>query len=761
MKLKFIWGSIIAGLICVFGFFLQSTSSHLDTRSLLKAASRQEQRTRSQAAQTPAPNIRPFRSDYQPRSPFDESGYGVVMSSLPTWPKNASLDAIKQQFSKAILEGLNQSKAILADPGVSPDVRVQTVIKRARLLNYVGDPNSAYQLLQDSRDEIAHTGELAATYLYSLIYFQGVTALRQGENDNCILCRGESSCILPLAPKALHTNPNGSRLAVKHFTEYLEQFPQDLEAKWLLNIAHMTLGEHPDKVDSRYLLSLDAFTKYQEHGIGKFRDIGHTLGINRLNQAGGAIMDDFDNDGLFDVFVTTFDPNEASTLYRNQGNGSFKELSNSAMLRNALSGLNCTQADYDNDGHLDVLVLRGAWLSSQYAIRPSLYRNNGDLTFTDVTLQAGMGTPINSLAASWGDFDNDGWLDCFLCCEAQPSLLYRNRRDGTFEEISAEVGLGESSVYGAKGATWIDYDNDGRQDLFINRFNKTGAQLFRNRDDGTFEDITSAMGIEGPELGFACWSWDYDNDGYLDLFATSYDRTLGDVVKGLIGKSHRLETSRLYHNEGGKRFRDVTHDLGLDGCYATMGCNFADVDNDGFLDMYLGTGEPHLATLIPNRLFRSLAGKQFVDITASSGTGSLQKGHGVAMGDWDRDGNLDIFIEMGGAIDGDEFHNIMFQNPGNSHSWISVRLIGVQSNRSAIGARIKVTTAGNSPQTIHRVVSSGSSFGGNPLEQTIGLGDASGITSLEIEWPTSGVKQVFRNVELGKRLEIRESDRAP
>ena len=139
--------------------------------------------------------------------------------------------------------------------------------------------------------------------LYRIIYFQGVTALRRGENDNCIMCRGESSCILPIAPAAVHTKPEGSRLAIRHFTEYLEQFPDDLGVRWLLNLAHMTLGEYPAKVDPRFLVSLDRF-RNSEFDIGKFRDVGHLVGVNRFNQAGGAIMEDFDNDGLLDIVVT-------------------------------------------------------------------------------------------------------------------------------------------------------------------------------------------------------------------------------------------------------------------------------------------------------------------------------------------------------------------------------------------------------------------------------------------------------------------------
>ena len=200
----------------------------------------------------------------------------------------------------------------------------------------------------------------------------------------------------------------------------------------------------------------------------------------------------------------------------------------------------------------------------------------------------------------------------------------------------------------------------------------------------------------------------------------------------------------------------MTREAGLDMVFSTMGSNYGDFDNDGYLDMYLGTGEPDLSTLVPNRMFKNVAGQRFAEITASSGTGNLQKGHGVACGDWDRDGDTDIFIEMGGAVNGDKYHNILFQNPGHDNHWLTVKLTGRQTNRAAIGARIKVVTGGEMPQTFYRHVSSGSSFGANPLQQTIGLAKAERIAVLEIYWPTSGTAQVFRDIAVDQAIAITE-----
>ena len=268
------------------------------------------------------------------------------------------------------------------------------------------------------------------------------------------------------------------------------------------------------------------------------------------------------------------------------------------------------------------------------------------------------------------------------------------------------------------------------------------------------------MGIDGPYHGFSCWAWDYDNDGWLDIFATCYDRSLGDVVKGLLGEPHGRYSSRLYRNHNGKGFEDVTKQAGLDMVFATMGSNFADFDNDGFLDMYLGTGDPSIATLVPNRMFKNVGGERFAEITASSGTGHLQKGHGVACGDWDRDGDVDLFVETGGAVNGDRYHNVLFQNPGQGNHWLTVKLVGKKTNRAAIGARIKVVTAGEKPLTIHRHVSSGSSFGGKPARSRPSAWPRSTrVARLEIHWPTSGTTQVFRDIAADQAIEVTEFER--
>ena len=240
--------------------------------------------------------------------------------------------------------------------------------------------------------------------------------------------------LFPLHAAAVHSNPTGSRLAVKHFKEYLELFPDDVGVRWLLKIARMTLGEASDDGDPEFHRAIDRFFQ-SEFDIGEFRDKSHEAGVDRFNQAGGAIMDDFDGDGLLDLVVTTNDPTEPMAFYRNSGDGTFENRSQAAGINDQLGGLVCYQADYNNDGRLDIFIPRGAWLDSP--IRPTLLRNDGAGRFTDVTREAGLLDPVNSNAAAWGDFDNDGWIDLFVACERQRNRLYHNRGDGTFEDVTA------------------------------------------------------------------------------------------------------------------------------------------------------------------------------------------------------------------------------------------------------------------------------------------------------------------------------------
>jgi hypothetical protein len=689
---------------------------------------------------------------YQPRIQVETSGFFELLGRLPRWAPDATLEEIAEVWRNTPKQVTAQIERDLRSADLTDREKVQLSFSKMLLAVTEADIDGAISVLDETRDLVEPNDEAAKAVLYTIIFNQGVLALRRGETENCVMCRGESSCILPIVPAAFHTKPAGSRAAITYFTEYLESFPQDLGVRWLLNLAHMTVGEYPDKVDPRYRINLDHFLR-SEFDIGRFRDIGHEVGLDRFNMAGGAVMEDFDGDGLLDLAVTSSEPTEPMASYRNVGDGTFFKRTEDTGLAKQLGGKNLVQTDYNNDGLMDIFISRGAWFP--HPMPQSLLRNSGDGKFTDVTAEAGLRGPFNSTESRWADFDNDGWLDVFIVCEDQTNRLYHNRGDGTFDDVTVQAGLVQDSRNYCKGADWIDYDNDDSPDLFIDNLNGD-ARLYHNTGDGTFTDVSSVMGIDGPHIGFSCWAWDYDNDGWLDIFATCYDRPPDGLVKSLLGTPPSRQTNRLFHNASGKYFENRTEGAGLDQLFGAMGCNFGDFDNDGYLDFYLGTGDTDLSTLIPNRMFKNVNGERFADITASSGTGNLQKGHGVSCADWDRDGDVDIFIEMGGATASDKYHNILFQNPGQGNHWLNVRLVGVATNRAAIGARLKVVTAGDPPLSINRHVSSGSSWGANPLEQHVGLGTATMVATLEVHWPTSRTTQVFHDIAADQAIEITE-----
>jgi hypothetical protein len=693
-----------------------------------------------------------------PRFPLDDSGYFQTFSLVyrPAVKDPLSLEDLGQAYHHAGYRGAAQLEEKLRGGGLSPPEVMNALVQSGCFYLYEGDFHRAAETFEKARALAERDPENFNRILSTLMFLQGMAALRMGETENCVECACESSCVFPIRPSAVHQKREGSTRAVGFFTEYLRRHPDDIGVRWLLNIAYMTLGDYPGHVPPQYLIPLKPFESSMD--IGRFRDIAPALGVNRLNEAGGAVMDDFDNDGLLDIVVSSMDPEMSLAYYRNKGDGTFEDRTKAAGLDRQYGGLYCVQTDYNNDGNLDLFVARGGWQGLPQ--RPSLLRNNGDGTFTDVTRQAGLLAPIDSQVAVWADYDNDGWLDLFLGGETVPSRLYHNKGDGTFEDVTEKAGIIDKALplWGlprCKGASWGDFDGDGYPDLYVN-YNNHPPRLFHNNRDGTFTDVAGRYGIGQPGWGFACWFFDYDNDGWPDIFAVGYETSLNELVKSHLGWPHQGGTCRLYHNKNGQGFEDVTAAVGLDLAVAPMGCNFMDLDNDGYLDMYLGTGAQKYSLLVPNRMFKNDGGKRFVDITTSSGTGHLQKGHAVAAGDWDRDGNVDVFIEMGGGTPGDRFRNILWQNPGHANSWLTVKLVGVRTNRAAIGARIKVVPEGDGASTVYRHVNSGSSFGGNPLQQTIGLGPAKKVARLEVYWPTSGTTQVFTGVDVNRAVEVKE-----
>lgn len=592
--------------------------------------------------------------------------------------------------------------------------------------------------------------------------------LRLGEQENCVSNHTTLSCILPLDPSARHRFPNGSSRATELLLEQLEENPGDLSARWLLNIAAMTLGQYPERVPAAWLIPPSAFRS--DGIIPPFHDIAPALGLDIPELAGGCVAEDFDGDGNLDLVISSMGLSHPLRFFHNNADGTFTDRTREAGLLGELGGLNLLQTDFDNDGHPDLLVLRGGWMGRGGALPASLLRNRGDGTFENVTLKAGLYSPHPTQTAVWFDFDGDGWLDLFLPHESHdgdnhPCQLFRNKGDGTFTECAAATGVGV--VGWVKGVTAGDFDNDGRPDLYISRLGQPNL-LFRNAGPGPggvwrFEDVTAKAGVAEPIYSFPTWFFDYDNDGFEDLFVCGYRATnVGEIAADYLGLPHQGERPRLYHNRGDGTFQDVTGVMGLDHLLLAMGSNFADFDNDGWLDFYLGTGEPDLATLVPNRLFRNDAGRRFQDVTTVARVGHLQKGHGVVFADFDNDGDLDLYEVLGGAFSGDNYGNVLFENPGNLNAWVKIQLQGVRANRPGIGARLKLTLTGpDGERIVHRTVGTGGSFGSSPLRQEIGLGNATRIKELVIQWPGSGTRQVLRDLEPRKAYRICETDPTP
>jgi hypothetical protein len=600
--------------------------------------------------------------------------------------------------------------------------------------------------------------------------FQALCYLRVGELENCVGNHNSQSCMFPIQGGGVHTLQSGSRGAVGILTELLGKYPGDLRARWLLNIAYMTLGEYPARVPPEWLLDPKLFAS--DCDIGHFPDIAGSVGLDLDGLAGGVVLEDFDNDGFLDIMLSSWGVHNQLRLFRSNGDGTFTERTAQAGLMGLTGGLNMIHCDYNNDGFMDVLVLRGAWLGTEGRYPCSLLRNNGDFTFTDVTEEAGLLRFHPTQTAVWFDYNNDGWLDLFIANESKasddrnPCELFRNNGDGTFTECAVEHGVNLVGFF--KGVVSADYNNDGRPDLFLSRLD---GQKILLRNDGPagadrsarapwrFTDVAAAAGVTEPPSTFTCWFFDYNNDGWPDLFVSGYAiQDVGDIAADYLGLPYSGQRAKLYRNNGDGTFTDASRECGLDKMLLTMGANFGDLDNDGWLDFYVGTGNPDLSVLIPNRMFRNDGGRRFQDVTTSGGFGQLQKGHAVAFADINNSGTQDVYAVIGGAVESDHAHNQLFRNPGHGNNWLKLKLEGVRTNRAAIGARVKVVVEGE--RAIHRTVGSGGSFGSTTLRQEIGLGGARTIERVEIFWPVSGVTQVVTGLEVNNLYHVREGTEA-
>jgi Flp pilus assembly protein TadD len=599
--------------------------------------------------------------------------------------------------------------------------------------------------------------ELQPEHLEALVY-RGLTRMRLGA---FAAAEHDFQTILTYAPETLPVRRDlaGAYLrqgkfaeAIATYKQVIDQDVDDLVARWNLRVAYAQQGGYPDDLPMRYRIQFN--TERHAPSPVTFTDVALELGVAALSRGRGSAWGDYDRDGDADLFTVGIrDPHH---LYRNNGDGTFTDVTSVAGLVDPRGGWAALFFDYDADGDLDLYVTRDGWRG---VAANSLYRNNGDGTFTDVAEAAGVAGQDDSFTATLGDVDNDGRTDIYVAngvsqADGAANALYHNNGDGTFTNIAAQTGVDNHGR--SIGSAFGDYDNDGWLDLLVINMDGPNA-LYHNNGDGTFTDVTARAGIDAPYDGFVGFFFDYDNDGWLDIFATGWTENMQEVLRSAMSGRPSQERNRLalYHNNGDGTFTDVTYAAGLARTYGAMAAQFGDIDNDGYLDIYLGTGAPPMDTYEPNILLYNTGKGTFVDITESAGVGNLGKGHGATFADFDGDGDLDLYAPIGGAMFGDRQPNSLYRNNGTSHHWLKLHLTVTRSNPDAIGTRLTVTTT-QGPR--HRVVAGGTGFGSmNDPVELVGLGTATHVEEVTVRWP-SGLIQTFTHIAADQTLRITEGD---
>jgi hypothetical protein len=462
---------------------------------------------------------------------------------------------------------------------------------------------------------------------------------------------------------------------------------------------------------------------YKNNRDGTFTDVTEKSGLARTGWQTGVCIGDYDNDGWDDLFCCSWGHN---TLFHNNGDGTFADVTRQAGLygEQIRWGAGCTWLDYNRDGHLDLFVSNYIKLNPVKTASPGdmafcqwkgipvmcgprglpgdtnvLYRNNGDGTFTDVTEKAGIlkPGPRYSITPVSYDFDNDGWPDIYVAVDSQPSILFRNNRDGTFTDIAVEAGCAYSDnghEQAGMGVAVGDYDCDGWLDIFKTNFADDTCNLYHNNGDGTFTDVTfiSGVGINNRYVAWGCGFVDYDNDGWPDIIQINghvYPEIDGQDI-GQTFKNPRL----VYRNLGEGRFKDVSPEMG-----------------------------PGISERFSSR--------------------------GAAFGDYDNDGDVDALV-----LNLNDLPSLLRNDGGNAQNWIKVKLVGTKCNRTAIGARVRVVIGTHAQ--MDEVHSGSSVMSQGDLRLHFGMGKAQTVDLLEVKWPTTQKIERFTQVKANQILTIRE-----
>jgi tetratricopeptide (TPR) repeat protein len=546
--------------------------------------------------------------------------------------------------------------------------------------------------------------------------------------------------------------------AARAFYRAMEALPNAVDA-WLLRVSVDQSGQKDFAIPSG--MDFPLAEAAPAPASLSFRDAAREFGVNRFDGNGTCAFGDIDGDGREDLLLAgsgTF-----LGAYRNEGDR-FREVTEQFGLAGVPSGYSLNLIDYDNDGRLDLYMAMNGWNGPM----PNRLYRNASGRFVAVPKAGGADDPGSGFVSVWGDLDNDGFIDLVVANgvlkDGSTPQVYRNRGDGTFVNVTLAAGIKEPPTHGTIGAALGDYDRDGDLDIFFNGLVNSPNRLYRNDGGMRFTDVSRASGVAAQPLhnGFVAFFTDYNNDGWPDLLVTSlapWDAVVGGLMKTFRtpdrGALH-ADSTRLFRNRRDGTFQDVTAEAGLGYPMGVMGAGVADLDNDGHVDFYFGTGDPQLSRIEPNRWFHNEGNGTFRDVTRWLNLSQPgKKGHGVCFTDIDRDGDLELYAQLGGHYSGDHAENAFYRNlKGSDNNWLQVELEGVKSNRFGIGATV-VVTAGDLTQS--REMKGSEGFGATSAYLLhFGLGRRSKIDSVEVRWP-GGRAQRIDPPKINSRIRVKEN----
>lgn len=535
-----------------------------------------------------------------------------------------------------------------------------------------------------------------------------------------------------------------------------EDDPSEVRYKWMLRAQTIMAGLPESSIPPDCRLHIHPSASSPVH----FVDVTAKVGVRNFALGRGVAWGDFNRDGRDDLLVCA--ERAPFRLFRNLDNGHFMDVAKRMYVIDPV-GLGCYAAnfiDYDNDGFEDIFLTSNGWGGTN---RLFLFHNEKGRRFTDITKQAGLKGPINAFGASWADYNSDGNVDLAVAPGiAKPNSsrlrLFRNDGDGTFSDVSLHAGLTKTAHW--ISVCWGDYNADGLPDLFGVSFDK-GCTLYQNRGHGRFEDVSKQAKTRCPIASYTCEFSDYNNDGHPDIFVSTYPwkgvnwGDLKSMVEHQISGAPASPNLQqlLFRNNGDGTFTPVNGEAGIAGLYGAMSSQVADIDNDGYPDILLGTGNPQLDWTEPMVLFHSDGRGHFKDIASSAGLDNFGMLHGIAFSDFDHTGNVGFYGSFGGFYWGSRDEGHLYENLGSGKHALEIHLVGIRSNRDAIGARVLADVG---KHILYKYVDGGTGFGSmNSHEVHIGLGSSDFVNRLSIVWP-SGTTQTFNRVHGDQCVQIVE-----